>query len=107
MNTVGLKKVTIVAEAVLEARLVREVRELGATGYTIVGAHGEGSRGVRASEWEGDNVMLETLVGAATADRILTHVAAAYFEHYAVIAWVTDVQVVRGDKYLNQHEEPT
>lgn len=100
MNTVGMKKVTVVAEAVLEQQIVRELRELGAGGYTISGVRGEGSRGVRASEWEGENVKVETLVGAATADRILEHVAAAYFEHYAVIAWVTDVQVVRGDKYL-------
>jgi nitrogen regulatory protein PII len=102
MNTVPLKKVTIIAEALLEPRLARELRQLGATGYTISDVHGEGSRGVRASEWEGDNVRVETLVGAETADRILAHVAAEYFEHYAVIAWVTDVQVVRGEKYLNQ-----
>lgn len=101
MNTVGMKKVTLVAEGVLEQRIVRELRELGAGGYTVSGVRGEGSRGVRASDWEGDNVKVETLVGAGTADRILAHVAAAYFEHYAVIAWVTDVQVVRGDKYLN------
>lgn len=104
MNTVALKKVTLVAEALLAPRLVRELRELGATGYTISDVHGEGSRGVRASEWEGDNVKVETLVGAGTADRILAHVAAAYFEHYAVIAWVTDVQVVRGGKYLTFNE---
>lgn len=104
MNTVPLKKVTIIAEAVLEPRLVQELRALGVTGYTVSGAHGEGSRGVRASEWEGDNVMVETLVGARTADRILEHVAQEYFEHYAVIAYVTDVQVVRGDKYLTSSE---
>ncbi|HLM68155.1 MAG TPA: hypothetical protein VK358_11540 [Longimicrobium sp.] len=101
MNTVALKKVTIVAEALLEPRLVQELRALGATGYTVSEAHGEGSRGVRASEWEGENVKVETLVGAEAADRILAHVAAQYFEHYAVIAWVTDVHVVRGEKYLN------
>jgi nitrogen regulatory protein PII len=107
MITVGLKKVTIIAEAVLEPRLLQEIRALGATGYTIGEVRGEGSRGVRASDWEGDNVKVETLVGAGTADRILEHVAAAYFEHYAVIAWVTDVQVVRGDKYLNPGDTET
>ncbi|HEX6911407.1 MAG TPA: hypothetical protein VF142_13465, partial [Longimicrobium sp.] len=100
MNTVPLKKVTLVAEAVLEPRIISELKRLGATGYTVSEVHGEGSRGVRASEWEGENVMVETLVGAATADRILAHVAAEYFEHYAVIAYLTDVHVVRGDKYL-------
>lgn len=104
MITVALKKVTIIAEAVLEPRLLQEIRALGATGYTLSPVRGEGSRGVRASDWEGDNVKVETLVDAGTADRILEHVAADYFEHYAVIAWVTDVQVVRGDKYTNPSE---
>jgi nitrogen regulatory protein P-II 2 len=100
MNTVPLKLVTIIAEAVLEARLVREVRELGATGHTLSRVHGEGSRGVRASEWEGGNIRIETLVGDDLADRILHHVAKNYFEHYAVVAFVTDVAVIRGDKYV-------
>lgn len=100
MNTIPLKKVTVIAEALLEPELIAHLRELGATGYTIVDARGEGSRGVRASEWEGGNVKVEVLVDAATADRILTQVAGEYFEHYAVIAWVTDVQVVRGEKYV-------
>jgi nitrogen regulatory protein P-II 2 len=105
MHTVRLKKVTIIAEAVLEPQIVRAVRELGASGYTISEARGEGSRGVRASEWEGRNVMVETLVGPETADRILAHVSETYFEHYAVVAYVADVEVVRGAKYLTSEKE--
>ncbi len=100
MKTVPLKEVTIVAEALLEERLLREIRELGAQGYTVGQVRGEGSRGVRASEWEGKNVRIETLVSAEVADRILTHIAEEYFEHYAVVAYLSDVQVVRGEKYL-------
>lgn len=99
MQTVPLKKVTIVAEAILEDRLIRELRSLGARGYTLSEVRGEGSRGVRASEWEGKNIQLEVLVTAETADRIITRVAERYFEHWAVITWVTDVQVIRGDRY--------
>jgi len=33
------------------------------------------------------------------ADRILARVAEAYFPRFAVVAWVEDVEVVRGDKY--------
>ncbi len=100
MKTVPLKEVTIVAEALLEERLLREIRELGARGYTVGQVRGEGSRGVRASEWEGKNVRIETLVSAEVADRILAHIAEEYFEHYAVVAYLSDVQVVRGEKYL-------
>ncbi|CAN5810136.1 MAG: transcriptional regulator [Gemmatimonadetes bacterium] len=100
MNTTKLRKVTIIAEAVLEDRLLREVRELGSRGYTLTAVSGEGSRGVRASEWEGKNVQIEVLVSAEVADRLLDHLAANYFEHYAVVAYVVEVEVVRGDRYV-------
>jgi len=95
-----LKVVTIVAESLLESRLIRDVQALGSRGHTLTKVHGEGSRGVRASEWEGSNVKIETIVSSAVANRIMRHVAEAYFEHYAVIAYSMDVEVVRGDKYI-------
>jgi nitrogen regulatory protein P-II 2 len=36
MNTVSLKRVTIIAEALLEARLLADLERLGAKGFTIV-----------------------------------------------------------------------
>jgi nitrogen regulatory protein P-II 2 len=99
MNLTSLKLVTIITEAVLEPHLLRELTEIGARGYTTTSVHGEGSRGVRAGVAEG-NVKIETVVGEEVADRILQHVADRYFQHYAVVAYVIDVQVVRGDKYV-------
>jgi nitrogen regulatory protein P-II 2 len=99
MHTVPLRKVTIVAEGLLEDRLLRDLREHGVRGFTISEVRGEGSRGVRASEWEGRNVRIETIVSPEVADAVLHHVAGHYFEHFAVIAWVEEVKVVRGDKY--------
>lgn len=93
------RKVTIVAEALLEDRIVRELRGIGARGFTIADVRGQGSRGVRAGDWEGRNVRIETIASAELADAILDHVAAHFFDTFAVIAWVDDVEVVRGDKY--------
>ena len=99
MKLVPLKLVTIVAEALLEDRLLRELKVCGARGYTISAVRGEGSRGVRASEWEGQNLKIETLVSADVAERILARLAEAYFTDYAVVAYLENVEVVRGDKY--------
>lgn len=99
MRTTPLKLITVVAEAVLEDSLLRELRALGARGYSLSEVRGEGTRGVHASEWEGKNVKIEMLVDPEVADRILEHVAAEYFQHYAVVAYVQDVEVVRGEKY--------
>jgi nitrogen regulatory protein P-II 2 len=99
MLTSPLSIVTIIAEPVLEERLVRELRQLGATGYTITECRGEGSRGVRASDPPGVSIRVEVAVAPAVADRVLDHLAAAYFPHYAVIAWLSEARVVRGEKY--------
>jgi nitrogen regulatory protein P-II 2 len=102
---VPLKLVTIVAERILRSRLVQEIQELGARGFTITEATGEGSRGVRASEWEGANIKVEMIVAPDVAMRIVDHVAAVYFAYHAVIVYVQDVDVVRGDKYLGHGSE--
>lgn len=100
MKTEGVVLVTVVAEAVVEARLVRDLAEAGAHGWTVVDARGQGSRGVRADEFEGANIRLETVVSAEVADRFLGVLSREYFPRYAVVAWTTPVNVVRPDKYV-------
>jgi nitrogen regulatory protein P-II 2 len=100
MKTVPLKLVTIVAEAVLEDRLVRDLGAAGARGHTVTTVRGHGSRGVRASDWEGGNVRIEVIVSDEVSGRVLDLLAERYFPNYAVVAWVENVQVVRGEKYV-------
>ena len=100
MQTTKLKLLTIVAESILEERIVRELKQLGARGYTVTEARGEGTRSLHAIDWEGQSVRIETLVGAETATRIFEHLARIYFADYAVIAYSVDAEVVRSTKYL-------
>ncbi len=95
-----VKLVTIIAEAVLEDLLVKELRTRGASGFTRSEVRGEGSRGRRVGDVEGANVRLEALVSAETADAITTAVAERFFENYAIVVFVQDVAVVRGEKYV-------
>ncbi len=99
-HTYPLKLVTIIAEPVLETRLTSELRKLGATGWTIVDGRGEGSRGIHAAEIPGVNIRIETIVSPDVASRIVSHMATHYFTDYEVIAYVSDVAVVRSEKYV-------
>jgi nitrogen regulatory protein P-II 2 len=99
MVTTNLKLLTIVAESVLEDRIVRDLHAAGATGHTVTTAHGSGSRGVRAGSVGGGNVRIETVLRPDLADQFLENMAERYFQHYAVIAWTSDVAVLRGDKF--------
>lgn len=100
MRTVPVICVTIVAEAVVERRLLRDMEAAGARGWTVTTGHGHGGGVVQASDWEGPNVRVETLVPQTVADALLEMLAREYFTRYAVIAWVTPVSVVRGDKFV-------
>ena len=100
MHTVSLRLVTIVAEPVLEEQIVELLHRLGARGHTVTDSRGAGSRGMRAADPPGGGVRIEVVVSAEVADRILRHVAEQYFPNYAVIAFVSSVDVVRGDKYV-------
>lgn len=91
--------VTIVAESILESRLVDDLRAAGALGWTITSAHGEGPRGRRVSDIEGGNVRVETLVSEDVAEHIWNRLAQAYFPNYAITAWTNTVQVARPDRY--------
>ena len=51
------------------------------------------------SALRGDNMRLEVVVSPEVADAILERLAQEYFPNYALVAWVADVQVVRGEKY--------
>ena len=97
--------VTIVAETVLGDQITRSLLELGATGYTVTESRGRGSRGIRTGDIPGTGLRIEAVVGTEVARAILKMVQERYFADYAVIAWTTEVDVVRGDKYLGASED--
>ncbi len=100
MKTVPLCLLTIIAESVLKERIIQDVREGGARGYTITDAEGEGIRQRRVGEIFGANIRIETIVSAEVADRLLGIISTDYFERYAVIAFLSTVSVIRGEKYV-------
>jgi nitrogen regulatory protein P-II 2 len=99
MPMTSLSLLTVVAEAILEDHIVRDLRSVGITGYTACSARGEGSRGVRSGAGGEGNVRIEVLARPEVAEVAMALLAERYFEHYAVVAWLTEVSVLRGDKY--------
>ena len=102
MQLYPLKLVTVVGETVIMDDVAKEGKTLGATGYTLTEVIGEGSRSTRNVIVTGSSktMKVEFVVPMDVAQKILKHVAQNYFEHYACIAWLSDVQVVRGESYL-------
>ena len=102
---IPLTKVTIIAESLLEKKIISLTKRHGATGYTVTKVEGEGSRGNRTSDFEGRNIRLEVIVNEDSADDILEELSETYFDDYAVIAWLTRVDVLRGKKFVRDTGE--
>ena len=102
MQLYPLKLVTVVGETVIMEDIAEECMKLGATGYTMTEVNGHGSRSARnvASTTGARTTKVEFVVPSDVAVSILTHISHQYFEDYAVIAWLADVQVVRGQQYV-------
>jgi len=95
-----LKMVTIVAEEVLESTLEKEILALGAKGYTVSTVRGRGEQGKRENIWEGGNIKIETIVSDEVAGKIIDHLQRKYFTKYAMVAFITEVQVVRPHHFM-------
>ncbi len=100
MQTEIRKLLTIVCEGQLESRVVADVERLGAHGYTVTDARGKGGRGVRDAGWDRSaNIRIEVVCEAATANLIATHLREHYYDHYAMILFMADVEVLRAEKF--------
>jgi nitrogen regulatory protein P-II 2 len=105
MQLYPLKLVTIVGETLIMEEIAEEGLKIGASGYTLVDVIGQGSRSARNVMLSGEakTRKLEFVVPGDIAVAILTYVSHNYFEHYACIAWLSDVSVVRGEQYVGKH----
>ena len=94
------KLLTIVTEAALESTLIRDLDRLEAHGYTITDARGKGGRGVRNAGWEASgNIRMEIVCDTEKAAVIAAHLKAHYYDDYAMILFVSDIKVLRPEKF--------
>jgi hypothetical protein len=102
MNNNNTKLLTIVTEAALESRLINDIEQLGALGYTITNARGKGSRGLRSGSWEASaNIRIEVICGPDLAKQIANHLQKKYYDNYAMVTFSSDVEVLRPNKFSN------
>jgi nitrogen regulatory protein P-II 2 len=100
MNLHSLKLLTIICEALLEERVVEILRQCGAHGHTAFSVRGSGSQGERSAEIvETGNVQVQVIVQPAVAQAALEHLHRELFASYAMIAYETDVRVMRPEKF--------
>jgi hypothetical protein len=100
MNTHPMRLVTIVGEALARERLTRLLAEEGAHGYTLFAVEGAGAQGSRVADIaEFANIQVEVIVTPTVAERLLARLQRDFFPHFAMIAYETEVRVLRREKF--------
>jgi nitrogen regulatory protein P-II 2 len=100
MNTHPMKLITIVCEAYAKEAVKKLLRETGAHGYTLFDVEGEGARGERPGDIrEFANIQIEVIVQPEVAQRLLEQLHQDFFPRYAMIAFESDVRVLRPAKF--------
>jgi len=102
METVILKRVVIIGDCDLESRLLKDVLSLGATGYTCYSVRGRGGRGIRPRYEKSANLKIEVIASPEVALKILEHIAENYFEDYAMIGFIDNVEVLKGQHFAGR-----
>jgi nitrogen regulatory protein PII len=93
------KLLTIITEAAIESQIIQDIERLGVTGYTVSDARGKGHRGARSCGWDaGCNIRVDIVCDEETVDAIAADMRKRHYDNYAMIAWVTDVGVLRSEE---------
>jgi len=104
--TAKVKLVTIIASSELQDRIIEDLREAGAGGYTITRASGGGLHGPRVRGiWDTGNVRIESLVSTDVAERVFEHITQAYAD-LPFTAFAVDVEAVPPEHFLKPSRGP-
>lgn len=94
------KLITVITEKTIEEPLIESLTAWGVKGYTVTDARGQGHRGVRRAEWDqAANIRLEIVTDEKNAEALCEKIRANYYENYAMILFVSDVQTLRSEKF--------
>ncbi len=94
IETAKVKLVTIIAASEMFDGIERQLRAVGATGYTLVNAEGRGFHGPkRTGIFTTGNVRVETLLRPADAQKLLELLGSMYADR-ALTAFSQDVDAI-------------
>lgn len=100
MNTHPMKLVTVICEALTREPLKKLLTETGAHGYTLFAVEGDGSQGRRTADiQEFANIQVEVIVPPMVAEKMLTRLEKEFFPKFAMVAYETDIRVLRRNKF--------
>lgn len=98
-------KVTIIAERLLQDRLIKKLEAAGAKGYTIVDGSGKGEHftrsGDRATVVSAFSIIrIEAILSSdAQAHTVAQEIEAAFFKQYSGIVYLSPIEILRPQRF--------
>ena len=100
MKLHAMKLVTIICEALARSAVTELLHEIGAHGYTLFPVEGVGAQGSRVADIEEfANIQIEVLLPPERALELLSRLEQDFFSRFAMIAYSTDIEVIRSHKF--------
>lgn len=100
MNKHPRKLLVVITEAVLERRLVADLRRAGAHGWTVHDVRGGSQHATREGSWEADRMIeLKVICDEAVADRLAQQLLSEYGPNFGLTLFFADVAVLRPEKF--------
>jgi nitrogen regulatory protein PII len=92
--------VTIVCEKLAREAVTRLLGDVGAHGWTLWEVEGSGAQGAREGDIpEFTNIQVQVILPPAVADTLLVRLEREFFKRYAMVAYESDIRVIRREKF--------
>jgi nitrogen regulatory protein P-II 2 len=100
MNTHPMNRVTVICEALAREPVLRLLKEAGGHGWTLWEVEGSGSWGMRTGDIpEFSNIQVEVILPPSGAADLLQRLSKELFPKFAMIAYETEIRVLRPAKF--------
>jgi nitrogen regulatory protein PII len=100
MKFSNVKLLTITCEILAQKNVIEFLHHHKVSGYTTYEVDGEGSKGIRGQGLQNEkNVKIEIVLSEDKLQDIVEELTRTMFSDYAIIVYVSDVGVVRPEKF--------
>jgi len=95
-----VKLLTITCEILAQKNIIEILKKHEITGYTTYEVDGNGARGVRGQGFKNEkNVKVEVIMRDEKLQGVVEEISRTLFANFAVVLYVSDVSVVRIEKF--------
>ena len=101
MKLFDVELLTITCEILAQKNILEILNKHGITGYTLYEVDGNGSKGIRGKGFKNEkNVKIEIISTETRLKDIVEEITRSLFSDFAIILYLSDIQVLRPEKFI-------